>query len=400
MKSLKQFMCVMVGLAVCVGQAAAEESQGDRVRLSVNARADYTDNRDAWEGDEESNADVYIRPRVDVLFESESTLFDIYYAPALRYRSNPSDIQNDTEVQHDFGLTAKHRPSRRTVLRLSEQFDLTDDPSVTDGGRTFRGDQSYYANKLRVGVDHMVTRKSEVEVYAQNRVKRYDEDAMADRWDEDRTDVGTKLIRRLGQNARVNVEGRYSSYGYENEAAIVRDFDSVLLAVGAEKALSKHLSIGGQLGGQTQSYDDDGIDDSTNPFLSLFVRGNTTPALRLTGGVTHAVRDSDAYPFASQEYTEVRGIVDWDTTPQTTLTLSGTYRISDYEDVIPSAVPLVTLLGEPEGDETTIDVYGQLAFKISDQMTVLLRQRFQDVDSDVWVSFTKNTTSLELTKYF
>ncbi len=399
MKSLNWCVCVMVVLAVSAGQLTAEESQGDRVRLSINARADFTDNRDAWEADEESNTDVYIRPRVDVLFESESTLFDLFYAPALRYRTNPSDIQNDMEVQHDLGATIKHRPSRRTALRLEEKLDITDDSEVTEGGRTFRGDQSYIANKLRLGVDHMVTRKTEVEVYAQNRIKRYDEDNMAERWDEDRTDAGVELIRHLGNNARVSAEGRYSTYGYENNG-IVRDFDSVLLAAGAEKGLSKHLTVGGQLGAQMQSYDDDGIDDSTNPFVSLYARGNTTPAFRLTGSVTHAVRDSDAYPFASQEYSEVRGIIDWDTTTLTTLTLSGTYRMSNYDDVIPSAAPLVALLGEPDGDETAIDVYGQVAFKVSDQMTVLLRQRFQDVDSDVWVSYTKNTTTLELTKYF
>ncbi len=248
MKSLKPFVCVMAALAVCVGTLTAEESQGDRVRLSINARADYTDNRDAWEGDEESNGDIYLRPRVDVLFESESTLLDVYYAPALRYRSNPSDIQNDTEIQHDFGLSAKYRPSRRTILRLNETFALTDDPEVTEGGRTFRGDQSYYANTVRGGVDHMLSRKCEIEVYAQNRIKRYDEDAMSLRWDEDSTQVGTELIRHLANKARVSVEGRYSTYGYENNGSIVRDFDSVLLALGAEKGLSKNLTVGGQIG--------------------------------------------------------------------------------------------------------------------------------------------------------
>ena len=96
----------------------------------------------------------------------------------------------------------------------------------------------------------------------------------------------------------------------------------------------------------------------------------------------------------------MRGAVDWDTTPQTTVTVSGTYRMGEYDDVVPSAVPLVTLFGAPNGDETTIDVYGQVAFKVSDRMTVLLRQRFQDVDSDIWVSYTKNTSTLELTTYF
>ena len=400
MKSLNQFMCVMVALTVCVGPLAAEESQGDRVRFSVNARTDYTDNRDAWESTEDSNADFYLRPRVDVLFETESTLFDIYYAPALRYRTNPSENQNDLEVQQDLGLTVKYRPTRRLSLHLNEKFDLTDDPSVTEGGSTVRGDRSYVANTLRTGADYMVTRKSEIDVYVQNSIRRYDDDDMAARWDEDRTDVGSEFIRHLSKNVQISIEGRYSMYDYESVGGVVRDFDSALLAAGAEKTLSRRVTLGGQIGAQAQAYDDDEIDGSTNPFFRLYLRGNTTPALRLTGSLSHAVRDADAYPFAPQEYSEVRGIVDWDTTSHITLTFSGAYSMSRYEEVLPSAAELVELYGEPDGDETSINVYGQIAYKVNDYLTVLLRQRYQDVDSDVWVSYTKNTATLEVTTYF
>ena len=83
-----------------------------------------------------------------------------------------------------------------------------------------------------------------------------------------------------------------------------------------------------------------------------------------------------------------------------TLTCSGAYRMGEYDDVLPSAAFLTALIGAPEGDETVIDVYGQAAFKLNDELTLLLRQRYQDIDSDVWVSYSKNTTTLELTKYF
>jgi hypothetical protein len=393
-------MYATVVLAMFACHLTAEESQGDRFRFSVNTRADYTDNRDTWEADEDSNVDLTISPRADMLFESESSLFDLFYAPRFRYRTNPSDLQNDVELQHDFGVTAKHRPSRRTALRFRDSFVLTDDPSISEDGGTVRGDQSYMLNSLRAGIDHMMTHRNEIEIYGNHRIKRYDEDTMALRWDEDRADVGSRFVRHLSKQSRLTLEGRYSSYGYESPDAIMRDFNSVLLAVGTERGLSKNLTVGAEVGAQKQSYEDDDIDDSTNPFVELFMRGNTTPDFRLYGALKHAVRDADVYPFASQEYSQFRGVIDWDTSPKTTLTLSGTYRLSKYEDVAPSAVPLVALIGLPDGDQTTIDVYGQVAYKVSDQLTVLLRQRFQDVDSDVWVSYTKNTTTLELTKYF
>ena len=387
-------------VALSAAQVMAEESQGDRFRFSVNTRADYTDNRDAWEADEESNWDFYIRPRADVLFETESTLLDLYYAPSFRYRTDPSNVQNDNEIHHDLGINVKHKVSRRLVLRLMEKFDLTDDAAVSDDGATVRGDRSYYLNTFGGSIDMLAAKRTEVDIYARNTIKRYDEDVVASTSDEDRTDVGAKLTQHLSNNMRVTLESGYSMFGYESPGMIMRDFDSLLLAAGGEKVLSNNLTVGGQVGAQMQSYDDDGIDDSTNPFAKLFVRGNTSPSLRLSGTLTHAVRDADAYPFASQEYSELRGVVDWDTTPQVTLTLSGIYRLSDYEDVVPSAAALADFLGLTEGDETTIDVYGQAAYKVTDSCTLLLRQRFEDVDSDISTSYNKNTTTLELTKFF
>ena len=400
MKATRLFLCASMILALVAARVTAEESQGDRFRFSVNTRAEYTDNRDAWERAEEENWDFYIRPRADVLFESESTLLDFYYAPSYRYRDDPSPSQNETEWQHDLGLNLKYRASRRLVVRLSEKFDMTDDPSVSGDGATVRGDRSYYLNTFGVNADMLAAKRTEVDIFARSRIKRYDEDVTAASSDEDRTDVGTELTQHLSNNTRVSLNVVYAMFGYESPGMITRDFDSLLLAGGVEKVLSKNLTVGGQLGAQMQSYDDDGIDDSTDPFAQLFIRGNTSPSLRLSATALHAVRDSDAYPFASQEFSELRGTIDWDSTPQLTLTVSGTYRLSDYEDVVPSEAALAALLGLTDGDETTIDVYGQAAYKVTDSCTLQLRQRFEDIDSDVSTSYNKNTTTLGLTKFF
>ncbi|NQU40437.1 MAG: outer membrane beta-barrel protein [Lentisphaerae bacterium] len=398
MKSIGSFVVAFVVMAVSAGRATAGQDQGDRFRFSVNTRAEYTDNRDASETDEASNWDFYLRPRADVLLgDPDRALLDLYYAPSIRYRTDPSIAQNETELQHDLGLHAKYRASRRLVLRASEKFDLTDDGSVSQDGSTIRGDRSYIRNDIRAGADFLAGRQTEVDLSVGNRIKRYDEADAASTSDEDRTDAGIKLIQHFSGNTRASLEGRYSLYSYESPGLLMRDFDSILGALGVEKMLSKNLTVGGQLGAQMQSYDDPGINDSTSPFARLFVRGSTTPSLRLNTTLTHAVRDSDAFPFASQEYSELSARADWDTTPHVTLTLSGLYRLSNYDDVAPSAAALAALIGR---DETTIAVSGQAAYKLNDSLTVQVRQRFEDVDSDVSTSFSKNTTTLELTKHF
>ncbi len=49
------------------------------------------------------------------------------------------------------------------------------------------------------------------------------------------------------------------------------------------------------------------------------------------------VRDSDAYPFASQEYRELQAFVDASLSAKLNLRVSATYRVSTYEaDNVPT----------------------------------------------------------------
>jgi len=364
----------------------------------VGLRGEYTDNRDAWEeADAEENFDFYVIPRVDWVSQGEQTMLDLYYAPSFRYRTDPSDVQNDTELQHSLGLQLGHEFSPRLVGRLHERFDYTDDPSLSEGGRTIRADRSYKLNRCDGSLETVLGRRTKLEVGGAHTIKRYDEAEVADTSDEDRLDGNLTLRHYLTKTLNLNLFGGYSLFGYDSPGNIERDFDSAIGALGVENMLSQNLSIGAQAGAQYLMYENEGIDNGTSPYVKVFVRGSTTPSLKLGLEGTRAVRDADAYPYASQEYSEGRAVMNWAMTARFSLDLSGTYRLSTYSDVVPSAGT-----GVDEGDETTIDLFAQLGFKIADKSLIQLGQRYENIDSDpgVGTSFTKNTTTLAFNQQF
>ena len=93
---------------------------------------------DSSETDEESNFDLYLAPRIDVVADLVRTKLDAYYQPYYRYRTDPSDIQNEDEFYHSLGLNMDHEFTEQSKIRLWEKFDLTDDPAVEEGAITIR----------------------------------------------------------------------------------------------------------------------------------------------------------------------------------------------------------------------------------------------------------------------
>jgi len=150
------------------------------------------------------------------------------------------------------------------------------------------------------------------------------------------------------------------------------------------------LQGGVDLGISSVEYDDGSLDSEVFPYVSIDGRVSPSPSTRITGRVGHGVRDSDVYPFASQEYTEFKGSVEVDASASVTVGLNATYRLSEYdEDALPAAG--VGLAAATSGDEDTIVVQAEASLKVADNARVKATYRVEDVESDVETSYTKNT---------
>jgi hypothetical protein len=393
---IKAIHTTIVGLAVVsvmCGTTLLAEELGQPVRFSVGVTGKMTDNRDSVENNEQDNFDVYVRPRLDIVYEGENSRLDLFYVPAYRYRSEPGDTEDESTWHHEVGINAKRDVSQRARVRLSDSLLVTDDPRIEEGGVTLRGDLSYVANVIEGGLNYDLMEYSNVDIALRNRMKRYDDDAVAGTSDEDETSLKAQHRYQISRTLRSVLTASYAMYGYESARDLQRDFNSMIGAVGLENAFTPNLLGGVSVGWQTRDHDDDALDSDGAPYVLASIEGLTGADLRLGASAGMGVRDADAYPFVAQEYTEVRGYAIANLTPQAVVRASATYRLSEYdEDDVPSGVNVLDFAGAMSGDETTIVGDVELAFSVTKRASVHVGHRFEDIDSDVGQSYTKNTS--------
>jgi len=379
-------------MMLAVSCVMAQELTTGPVKFSVTLRGDWTDNRDSLAGDaKESTADFYVKPRMDYHGDWNRSFLDFYYAPAYRYRTDPGELQHENSYWHDAYVGGEYSLQPGLTLRAMDKFDYSDDPSVSEGGLTVRRDDSFVLNRVEAGVNYEITDLWVADALGRYLDKNFKEDIVAEDSDETRADGQLTLTRHMGPGFDVFAKGLYSDFAFESSTDLDRDFTTVLAAIGMQKYLNQQILVGVSAGAQMQHYEDPTIDAETVPYGNVWVRGSTVPSLRLLGEYTHALRDADAYPYASQIYDEVIASVELDVAPRTMLGLRAEYRLSDYGDQLPSGGVSVAT-GEPGGEETRVVGEASVTYKLSPVSRIILDQRYEDVDSDVATSFTKNTT--------
>jgi hypothetical protein len=395
----KSIRMTVLGVVLCgMFQAVvhAEES-ANPVRFSLGFVAHATDNRDSAAVNEQDNVDLYLRPKLELIFESERSLLSFYYVPAYRFRSEPGDNQDESSLQHDLKLEFARDITERIRFRVYEQFRVQDDPQIEEGSTVTRGDQSYVRNVLEGGINFDILQYSNLDVLLRSVIKRYDDDAIATTSDEDESTLRLEHRYQLTRTLRSLLSGSFSAYTYDSGAPVERDFSVLALALGVENSFTPNLLGGIRIGGQACEYSDSSLDGEVSPYARLSIEGLAGESIRLGTTLDHGVRDSDVYPFVSQEYTQLRGFAHARLGSRCALRGSATYRVSSYdEDDLPAtATPAVR-----EGDETTI--VGDLEFSVTpvSMLALFTGLRVEDIDSDVGQSYTKATVRFGTTLSF
>jgi hypothetical protein len=80
-----------------------------------------------------------------------------------------------------------------------------------------------------------------------------------------------------------------------------------------------------------------------------------------------------------------------------TLAGSAAYRTGQYDQ---DTVPIELRAASAGGDETVVEVSAEALYRIGQDASLRLVQGFEDVDSDVSDSFTRNSTMLIMTFQF
>jgi hypothetical protein len=380
---------------VGVVSEAARSEAGSPVRYGTILSVESTDNRDATETDEQSNVDVFLSPYVEVVTDSGMTSWDFRYEPSLRYRSEPGDNQNDTELHHYLTLKLRHELGARSRVRLSNNFMQIEDPQIEEGGAIQRADRSYTLNTLRGALNYDLGRLSNIDIGMISQIRSYDDEAIATL--SDKNELGGVIAYRRVMTELVNLLGHvaYTMYAYEDDGLRSRDFDMIRGSLGLEFTFNPQLSGSVSGGAQSRSYDSDALDDESNGYVEALLSGTLNPDLIIGLDGSVGVRDADVYPYPSQEYAEIRGFFDWDMTMAFALRGAMTYRMSTYD--------AYAALALPGGDEETLVVDVTLQYKVSELASFTLGHRVEDITADDSLlsgSYTRNTSRAGMQLHF
>lgn len=389
----------------------AEQKETDPLKFSVSIYGEYTDNRDSMPDNDphhvlpepDSCFDAYIKPRIDVTVRGEhGSSLDAHYAPYFRYRSNPSEIQNETELFHDLGIDGTFKPSDPIALRVSEAFFKTDDPSVEKNGITLRRDSSYMMNQFQGGANFQMKQTS-LDLGGRSTIKRFDEELVAEESDEDSMGVCLTLWQQVGRTLAVIGVLDSASFGYYSTLGIVRDFDALSIGAGLQKNVSKALRFGLRAGMISVSYDSEAVEDDSAPFASLSVETYNLIGNKAEFQLTYQLRDAEVYPFPSQECIQFYTRIDKSLGSFLMLGLTGTYRVGTYSQETLDPAGFTTQIQSgyaTEGDKTTLLAQGDLTYKLRETTFLRMALSHEDVSSDVMHEYARNAVSLTLMQQF
>lgn len=400
-RSLRLPVAILGGILLVTAYALAQEDVSRPVKFFIAIQGNYTDNRDSEAEREDDTFDLYVKPKIEMfLHRDQRTVLKSYYEMAYRHRTDPSEQQDADQYHHDLGFTLNHRFAKRLGMDLADRFEYTDDPAVDKGGAVLREDRNYTLNRAKMGLTCKLSLRSDMELYARNKTKHYADREVAYTSDEHATDFG--LMFRRQQTEKVTLMGvaSYSMFGYDNPRGIERDFNTTFIGAGIERQFTRNLRVGAKAGSQTTDFDDDGIDSLDTPLIGLWAKGAMSESLRINGKVDHMIRDADAFPFAAQEFTEIGGSVECDVSSRITVVVGSRYLLSDYDETAPTSTVDADYAKDKVGKEQTLIASADIRYRFDPKTYVKFGYRFQDIESDVDVSFSRNDTSFVLGREF
>lgn len=378
----------------------AEEKAPNLLSFSLTLGGEYTDNRDS-NADKENNFEISVSPRVDFTFDSPRTVLDIHYGPSYRYWSDPREDQNENQLYHDAGIKAVHMLSDRARVDVGEQYNYTDDPAVDEGGVNIREDYSYSMNRVQAGIDLGVSPQTFLGIRGRNQAKRYDILSVREYSNEDVNDAGVTLKHYLQPDFAMLGKVSYTTFGYEDVMDIDRGLSVVSYGVGLDRTFNPNLLGSVFVGGSSAEYDNDALDSLNAPVASVSVQVSPSDATRFIGSGAYSIRESTVFPFASQKYTSLSARIEREPSARLDIALTASFGQGEFEsESAPEGLADTAYIGDRSGDQTSIQVWGEASYECNRHLTLKLMQLYQDVDSDIFVSYNRNATTLAATIQF
>ncbi|MCK5528108.1 MAG: outer membrane beta-barrel protein [Kiritimatiellae bacterium] len=392
--------------------ASAQDDATGPLKLSLGADAAFIDNRDSTAaGLEESNTDIYIKPRVDAIFDWGDSMLDFFWVPTYRYRTDAGDFQETSKLFQDFGLHGRHALSQRLSVRLKEVFKYTDDPTLASGGVNVTREGTYFLNNLSGGLSLDVAPNSRFDFDVNWDVKEFDEDVF-DYLNEDSVEGDLAFRQKVSRTVTVLAQAKARDFSYGEITGAVaagttessdRDFTSVSGGLGIETEFSPVSKLSAYAGYITIDFSEDTMDKQDSPYASIILTHQLNPSTVITAASLYGLRETAIRSYSVQEYSDVRADIYVDVSKSVTLGAGGLYRYSKYNEdgITPAGEEAAVAAGRSfDGKQTTIIAHGSAAYKMTEDAVLKLLYRFTTDESDVSNDFDKNTVVLSFVQNF
>jgi hypothetical protein len=241
-------------------------------------------------------------------------------------------------------------------------------------------------------------------------LKRYDESEVAEESDEDRF---TGILRYERLHKRSLFLSAFGRYLFSERETLYRDtpeglieLDRGLYAVagglGARQVFSKYLQAHLDVGYEFVDYDSPDVDDNSAPLIDFRVINTPNEDHTITFDVLYAILDSYRFPYSSQNHFHFYVGWDWNILDNLTYGLNCEYRIENYEaERIGTNIP-ESALEEivDDGDVITLFVRTYIQYQLPYEVDLRLAYSYEDTDSDVSATYTRNDVRLTAGKTF
>ena len=388
--------CHLTTTAVFAQVEQMNRASGSESPLSFGVQLGvvYTDNRDSSKSaDEEDALDITVSPFIDGRMDRDLTLLEYGYKFTARYRDDPSEFEEENQYFHDAHLSMDYQVTPTTLIDVRDDLHYSDDPEVDEGGTTVRQDGSFLLNEVAALLSHEVIPRHFAEVNGYSRTKRFDEDDIAVRADEDMTSVGATWWYQVTDQMALLLLATQQEFDYD-DPDIERGFEATFYGVGVFASMGPASRVSARIGSKQLEFDDDSLEDEDDVVGELAIRNSEKAKVRYRIAGGHTLRDADLAPFASMEYDFASIRVSRDLSESVIVRASGSYRMLDYNNQVPAGA--LTGLGGGTEDELTITA--GLEVRTSRKSRILVKHVFQTVDSDVDVTvdrvFDRNVTSV------
>lgn len=358
---------------ILAGVAVAAEDTSQSFQLKNRFRVGWDSNVYETEKDETDSFKIIEELEFVINLDLEQTFLGARYRPVFVWWSDRDP--DDTDFHHEADLVFAHNFSPRLSLSAKDTLRIAELPELIDRGSVTREKDDYIYNLADAVLGYKLAEDTRLELGGRYTVLRYDNDEVAATDDYDIYAAGLTLRHQLQPQTALSAETRFETVEYDGPD---RGSDSIFFGAGIEQIFSPNLVGSLRAGVQEKAFNDDEIEDATEPYADVSLTYLPSPKTRLSGGFGYSLFESDIFPYASQERALGFLTLSHDLTARVQLFLAGSYMLSQYQDSQAVEDP-----DGQDGDENVAQASGRLSYKLNRNNYLEASIQYMDFSSDL-----------------